>query len=161
MQHKLLLKVRNDKGHAVELSPVCLGHRLLHFSWLCVVMKRAFVHESKTIIKWAVADCLMMPMDNSPLKEQEFWPVCEFLCIFISVIYNVPFLLQFLFKDLLSILNDSFLYTRLVLSTYLKCFILLCQHYKGTRSCTWVLFIHFILICWIYNQLGGEHFWWS
>ena len=58
-------------------SSFYIGYRLLHFSWLCVVMRRAFVHESKTIIKWAVTDFLTMPMDNSPLKQQEFWPVCE------------------------------------------------------------------------------------
>ena len=37
------------------------------------------MHESKTIIKWAVTDFLTMPADNSPLKQQEFWPVCELL----------------------------------------------------------------------------------
>lgn len=63
---------------------VCLGSRLLHFSWLCVIMKRAFVHESKTIIKWAVADFLTMPIDNSPLKQQEFWPVCYLQALYYS-----------------------------------------------------------------------------
>ena len=67
--------------YQVKSFSLCVGRRLLHFSWLCVIVKRAFVHESKTIIKWAVTDFLMMPMDNSPLKQQEFWPVCELLLV--------------------------------------------------------------------------------
>lgn len=88
----------------VKIHSLWLGHRLLHFSWLCVVLRRAFVHESKTIIKLAVTDFLTMPIDNSPLKQQEFWPVCETLLC--STIFKC-FLLQFVFKDLVSILKDS------------------------------------------------------
>lgn len=56
------------------------------------------MHESRTIIKWAVTDCLMMPMDdNSPLKQQEFWPVCvNHICDSIMfILYHTVFIQRF------------------------------------------------------------------
>jgi len=52
-----------------------------------------------------------MPMDNSPLKHSIFWPVSRV----VLALGVVMFILQFLFIDMVSILNDSSIYVRLVM----------------------------------------------
>ena len=52
-----------------------------------------------------------MPMDNSPLKHSIFWPVSRLIVAFGVAMY----ILQFLFIDMISILNDSSIYVRLVM----------------------------------------------
>lgn len=47
----------------------------MHVSWLMVALKRVLVHESKSVVRWGVKECLEMDLMGSPLLLRENWKV--------------------------------------------------------------------------------------
>ena len=61
---------------------LCVGHSLLHISWLEVALSRIFDHhEARSIIRWGVLECLGMELNGSPLVHEQHWDVsCVCVC---------------------------------------------------------------------------------
>eukprot|EP00057_Strongylocentrotus_purpuratus_P028311 XP_011682785.1 PREDICTED: probable methyltransferase TARBP1 [Strongylocentrotus purpuratus] len=68
------------------------GIPIMHSSWLCILYQRCFVHESKTITRLGVTQCLNLDLDKSSFLHQ-----------------SGP---RFIFGPLLTALHEEYLYTK-------------------------------------------------
>ncbi|XP_057312949.1 probable methyltransferase TARBP1 isoform X2 [Hydractinia symbiolongicarpus] len=58
--------------------------RLLHYSWLLILLRRALLHESKPLIKWAMQYSLQMDLKKIPLLQEPDWKY-----IFVHLLRNL------------------------------------------------------------------------
>jgi hypothetical protein len=49
------------------------GHSALHVSWMLVIFKRIFAHDSKSIIKKGLKEIFSMDLTNSPFLTKDNW----------------------------------------------------------------------------------------
>ena len=66
------------------------GSPLLHHSWFFGVLKRAFMHESKQLVKWSLQYCLQLDLGKLDLPSDEIF--------------------DFIIQTVLETLKQSFLY---------------------------------------------------
>lgn len=54
---------------------MCIGHSLVHVSWLMVVLERVIVHDTKSIVKRGIIEFLLMNNKESPFLMEKNWKV--------------------------------------------------------------------------------------
>lgn len=98
-----LNKVHIIKPSLVKLNTIieAIKSNRFHYSWLLVLISRAFLHESKYIVRWAVNTFLQSDI-HLKIKNLKSENIPNFLRVFNS----------FLFKPFILILQKSYVFKR-------------------------------------------------